>query len=282
MYPSTPSLILLGALLAVALTPTGGARACPLNAVPGVSFGDVRLGDPWPGGDAFGERGPLKVRACGGRVVEVWLDDLRTAPACVQLDGRALAPKASLDEIRRRQGDCRDDPEVRIGGAFTTCANGGLRLGYGLGDFLQVRVGRPGFDLDAECADYTDDGRAAPLSIADRDALFQRVIDLPGLAPFWHLDLPGRRPLRAAIASAVGEAQGMDAPAPSLTLGGAAVAFETGSGVGAPHFEFVALRSTARRVEIDVRHRLEGVSGTIVFRRRHDQWMLHAVNLAER
>jgi hypothetical protein len=249
--------------------------------VPGTSFGDVRLGEPWPGGDGVGERGPLKVRACGGRVVEVWLDDLRTAPACVHLGGRPLPPKTSLDDLRRRQGDCRDDAEVRIGGAFTTCASGGLRLGYGLGEFLQIRVGRPGFDLDAECADFTDDGRPRPLPLPDRDALFQQVLDLPGLAPYWHPDQPGRRPLRAVIAPAVAAALGLDAPPPALTLGGEPVVFVSPGEGGAAHFEFSAMRSTARRVEIEVRHRLEGVTGTIVFRRRFDRWMLADARFAE-
>lgn len=268
-----------------AATSAAAEPSCPLNIVPGRSLGPLKLGEPLPGpprGPAdsdFREIGPVRARYCGGRAVDLWLEDLRTGPDCVTLNGQPLARDIALETLKTRLGDCRDLPP-RIGGAFVECAAGGLRLGYGLGTFLQVRVGIPGSDFDAECADYTDDGRPAPLPVPERDELLQRVLDLDLLAPFWHPDRPGRRPLPVLLS---GPLAGIAPPA--LTIFGEPVLWLSPEDPAArklPVFEFTRLDSTARRVRIEVRYAPEGVVGHVVFQRRGDRWLVAEKHVAER
>lgn len=277
------TLTALAYVLAVALSPApaAAAGACNLNIVPGQSFGAVKLGDPVaqfadraPADTDFADVAGLRVKTCGGRVADVWLDDLRLAPDCVKLDGKPLRRDITLDALKTHFGDCRDLPP-RIGGAFIECAGGGVRFGYGMGTFLQVRVAPKGSDLDAECADLADDGRPVPLPVAERDALLQRVLDLDILSPYWHPDRPGRRPLRVA---ATGPLAGPDAP-PALTISGEAVQFVAPAG---DLFEFTALESSARRVRITFRYGPEGLQGSVRFQRRGDQWLLVEKQVGER
>lgn len=291
LHPTLLPLPVLGLILYVALAlDAAGARAaqpatsaCPLDIVPGRALGPVALGDPvGPTGRApaetdFVEVGPVHARTCGGQAVDVWLDDLRVAPACVTLSGRPLDRTVTLDALRKRFGDCRDLPP-RIGGAFIECAGGGVRFGYGLGTFLQVRVARPGGELDDECADLADDGSPVPLPVAERDALLQQVLDHAALAPFWHPDHPGRRPLRLETSGALAPGD-----APAFMLMGAPVALVDAAASGAgPVFRFTALKSSAQRVTIAFAYPVEGVVGTAQFRRRLGTWRLEGVEVGER
>lgn len=282
------TLTALAYVLAVALSPApaAAADACPLNIVPGASFGAVKLGDAVPqfAGRApadtdFADLAGLRVKTCGGRVADVWLDDLRLAPDCVKLDGKPLRRDITLDALKKHFGDCRDLPP-RIGGAFIECAGGGVRFGYGMGTFLQVRVGPKGSDLDAECADLADDGRPVPLPVAERDALLQQVLDLDILSPFWHPDRPGRRPLRVAAA---GPLAGLEA-APALSIFGEPVVFESPAAAADRRalFEFTGIESSARRVHITFRYGPEGLQGSVRYQRRGDQWLLVEKQVAER
>jgi hypothetical protein len=153
-----------------------------------------------------------------------------------------------------------------------------VRFGYGMGTFLQVRVGPKGSDLDAECADLADDGRPVPLPLAERDALLQRVLDLDILSPYWHPDLPGRRPLRVA---ATGPLAGPEAPT-TLTIFGGPVVFEPPAAGQRDLFEFTAVESSARRVHITFRYGPEGLQGSVRFQRRGNQWLLVEKQVAER
>ena len=281
-------LSLLSSGSATAGPATAPAAACPLDIVPGVSLGPVKLGDTLPGparapsDTDFREDGPIHARYCGGKAVDLWLDDLRLAPKCITLNGKPLARDVTLDALKKQFGDCRDAPP-RIGGAFVECAGGAIRFGYGMGTFLQVRVGAKGTELDAECADFADDGRPVPLSTAERDALLQRVLDLDLLAPYWHPDRPGRRPLTVLTTDAVG---GLAGAAPSaLTIFGAPVQWvspDDPAVLRTPLFEFTKLESTARRVRIEFRYPPEGVVGHVSFKRRGDAWHLAEKKVSER
>lgn len=265
-------------------TPAFAADLCPLDVVPGRSLGRVQLGRTLDdlaasglpvtnradhGDTGFAEVGPLHVRTCGGRVVEAWLDDVRTAPACLRLNGKPLARDLPKPAWPALFGKCRD-LEPRIGGSFVACEDGGLHLGTGMGDFVQLRVTTKGFTLDDECADMLDDGAPAQLPTAELDALLQRVIDLDVLAPYWHPDRPGRLPLKVRPGEAV-------AHAPALSLGGAPIVYAPDG-----DFDFTQLESTRRRVRIEFRHAAEGVVGHVVFKRRGDQWLLQEKRVAEK
>ncbi len=261
----------------------------PIPIQPGEALGPVKLGVPvaslaaigppvetLPGSadTAFLTVGPYHVRACGGRVTEVWLDDLRKTPLGVSYNGSPIAPSTPRDAVIARFQGCHDTPP-RIGGAFTECENGGVRLGYGMGDFLQVRVAAKGTRLDDECADTLDDGHAVPLSAADKADLLQRVLDLDVLSPYWHPDRPGRSPLPMLRNDAVSDV-------PPLHIFAYPVAWTEAPAPGAPVFEITSIESTARRVTIRFRWAVEGVSGEARFRRRFNSWVLDSRSVAER
>lgn len=275
---------LLGALLLA-----GRAAACDGLLRPGEAFGPIRLGAPVAalstlglavtpvsdhGDTAFLDVGPYRVRACGGRVREIWIDDLRTSPLCVADAAGRIEPHLAREAIAARLGDCRELPP-RIGGAFLECAGGGVRLGYGLGDFLQVRVAARGSDLDEECADVLDDGRPRALPEAEQADLLQRTLDLDVLSPYWHPDRPGRRPLTILRTEAV-------VGTPALSIFGYPVRYaEIGEAQG-PVFEFAAMESTARRVVVRFRFAPEGLEGEARFRRHLDTWQLESRSVRER
>jgi hypothetical protein len=76
-----------------------------------------------------------------GKVDDVWIDDLRALPDGAVVDGTALPPNASLDEIKRILGPCESIEGVK-GGVYFRCAKG-LVLGTdweGKGQFIQIRL----------------------------------------------------------------------------------------------------------------------------------------------
>lgn len=218
--------------------------------------------------------GPYQVSTCGGAVSEVWIDDLRKAPDCVTAKARVartIAREAFLASFQ----DCHDAPP-RTGGAFRECENGGIRIGYGMGDFLQVRVGRTGSRLDDACEDLLDDGSAVALDGPALHALVKQTLDLAALAPYWHVDQPNRDPLRIVKHPALG------AP-PALKMFGDPVTWldATPADPKLPYFELTSIAATARRVRIEFRYRIEGVSGFAEFARRGDHWELDKKDVRE-
>jgi len=139
-----------------------------------VSFGYVDIGDTRAdldrigipvkelsagGGVAILEIGALDVSLCGGQVVDIWLDDLRQGPDCVLFHGSPVDRNAGREALETRIGTCVPGPP-RHGGVFEKCEGGGLYLGHGMGDFLQIRVRAPGapFDLGEECLGVSGKG----------------------------------------------------------------------------------------------------------------------------
>lgn len=265
--------------------------ACPMTLRPGLSFGPISIGQRTEtlaasglpvkkvseyGPVAFFEVGPYHARSCGGAVDDIWIDDLRTAPACLAAPGevpRSIARQPFLKLFR----NCHDLPP-RIGGAFVECEGGGVRVGYGTGNFLQIRVSRVGSDLDATCEDLLDDGHAEPLDGATLHALLERTLGLDLLSPYWHVDQPHRDPLRIVPHDLLGGAP------PKMKMFGSPVQWigrETAQKDGLPYFELTSIRATARRVTIEFRYPVEGIHGAVEFARRGDRWELEKKSVVE-
>ena len=217
--------------------------------------------------------GSYHVSTCGGAVDEVWVDDLRKAPDCVMGPGK-IARTIQRDALIAAYKDCHDAPP-RTGGAYSECERGGLRIGYGMGDFIQVRVGRTGSTLDEQCEDLLDDGHAETLSPADLQPLVKQTLDLPELAQYWHPDKPGRDPLHIVKHPALGDP-------PKLKMFGDPVVWIDPAGKkNGPSFELTSIEATARRVVIKFRFDAEGVQGSAEFAKRGDRWSLDKHSVAE-
>ena len=264
---------------------------CPLAIVPGASLGSVKLGATRAELEAlslpvesrskheqteFLEVGPVQVELCGGKVVDVWIDDLRKAPDCVTVDGKKVDLDMKREAFEALFKDCRTLPP-RIGGAFVECAGGGVKVGHGLGSFIQVRVTREGSRLDDTCAMLLDDGGHVELEPAARRKLLQRTLDLDLLASHWHRDEPGRDPLHVRKNAIVEDE-------PALSMFGSPVVYKGRAALDAkdlPYFEFTKLESSATKTTVRFRYPAEGVIGRAVFVKRGDEWTLEKKHVAE-
>lgn len=315
MRPWVPSTLLLAALAGCkprgrtettapapapssALPATSATRTkgdCPLSIVPGRSLGPVHLGDrvealatvtglpvrvtSRAGTTEFLEVGALKVRACRGVVSEIWLEDVRTAPPCVEVPGSflpAVQPSVARSEFTRRFGKCTKLPP-RKGGTFDECADGGVRVGTGLGNFIQVRVAAAGSSLDDTCDPAVDDGGVRDLAPDELTQVLQRTLELDALVPYWHRELPGRVPLRVARTDA-------NRAVTRLTMFGSPVIWLEAEHIkaGRPIFEFTAIEATVAKVTVQFRFAAEGVVGKAVFEKRGREWLVVEKSVAER
>lgn len=278
--------------------PASGPRvACPLALVPGVSLGPIALGETLddlkraglvvgnvseshadvtlPGkGDAGTKVG---VSLCAGKIIDIWIDDLRLAPSCVTYDDRPIAPSIAREELEKLFGGCAATAP-RTGGAFERCADGGLYVGHGMGTFLQLRVKPKGFPFDDACAFATDDGSLVELAPAERSALLKQTLNLGEIAKYWHPDKPGRDPLRIVRTPLVAEE--------SLTMFGSPVVWiaEADAKKGSAYFTVTKLEATKTKATVAFAYPVEGVVGTAVFKRSAptDTWRLESATVAER
>ena len=289
--PAASSSAPTASVMPPAAGPLATAPGCPLAIRPGTSLGPVRLGATRAELENLGvpikstskqdqteflEVGPIQVELCGGKVVDTWLDDLRKAPDCVTVDGKKIRLDIEREKFEALFLDCRTLPP-RIGGAFVECAKGGVRVGHGLGEFIQVRVAPEGSKLDTTCAMILDDGGHVPIDAAVRAKLLQRTLDLDLLAQHWHRNEPGRDPLQV-VANAVVKDE------PPLTMFGSPVVFERRAKLDAknlPYFLFTKLESSATKTTIRFRFPAEGVVGYVVFVKRGDEWSLEKKHVAE-
>ncbi len=268
---------------------------CPLSIVPGRALGPIRLGSPLSSLDATGltvkkvsrhdttefvEAGPFRVQACGGTIVEAWIDDLQGAPDCVKVGDKPVDRAMKREAFEAMFTGCHGT-EPPIGGAFTECEAGGVRIGYGMGNFIQVRVARPGADIDEECADVLDDGGVVTLAPTELAALVQRTLDIDRLAGFWHAEMPHRDPLRLVRSPFLASIAGNDVKS-QLSMFGSKVAWLDAARDGRPYFEFTKLKATRHQVELHFRYPVEGVVGSVTFQKRGDDWQLKTKNVAER
>lgn len=265
---------------------------CPLELRPGVSLGPIRIGESRAEVEQHGlsvkstskhdsveflEVGTFHVELCGGKVVDVWLDDLRKAPDCVAFGGRKIDRTISREQLIALFSDCRDAPP-RTGGEFKECEQSGVRIGWGMGDFIQLRVAKKGTRLDDTCEMLLDDGKPVPLSTEAKAKMFQKLLDLDLLAPFWHPEQPGRDPLKLVENQVV-------AGQPELTIFGSKVVYVDKAEAQRqklPFFEITRLTSSATKARIEFQFPVEGVVGHVEFEKRFDDWQLTGKEVAER
>lgn len=264
---------------------------CPLTIEPGARLGPVALGmskDQLAQTELklvsthqseeteFLNAGTYRVELCAGVVNEVWIEDLRLAPDCVELAGQPVDRKIEREAFIGRFEDCKELPP-RIGGSFTECNDGGIRIGYGMGEFIQVRINRPGSDLDDDCSHALDDGSPVSVEEAAFTEMLEQVLNLDQLSPYWHVTEPGRRPLRV-----VGEVLPFRPPRRKF---GEPVVYVTNAQAQSgddPYLEFTSFRSTATRAKFEFEYGVEGVAGTVEFVTRLGDWRLHHAAVAER
>jgi hypothetical protein len=94
--------------------------------------------------------GPLRVSLCGDIVDEVWIEDLRQTKPCAEAKGKPVSPTIAHDVLAGRFTGCKDNR--RLGGSYDDCEEGGIRIGRGLGTYLQIRIKRRGSTLDEICS----------------------------------------------------------------------------------------------------------------------------------
>jgi len=265
---------------------------CPIAIEPGVRLGPILIGHTRQELDALGlsvktlsksgqseivEVGPFHASLCGGKVVDAWLEDLRTAPDCVEVAGKKVDRQIPRDRFIASFRDCRETPP-RTGGEFRECEDGGLRIGFGMGDFLQVRVSKKGTHLDDTCEMLLDDGKPVPVDPEARSKMLEQTLDLDLLAKFWHPDLPGRDPLHI-IDNAI------TAGHPELKMFGSDVVYvsrEEAEKKKLAYFQFDTIVSSATKTTLSFSFPAEGVVGKVVFIKRYDEWRLEEKNVSER
>lgn len=109
-------------------------------------------------------------------------------------------------------------------------------------------------------------------------ALLQRTLDHPRLAPFWHPELPERRPLRV-VKNAVGPLMA------GLKLHGQPVEVLPRAELEdrkLPFLEVRELRPGPDRVSLRFTYAVEGVVGEVIFKRQGGEWAEDKVEIAER
>jgi hypothetical protein len=268
--------------------PAGPRASCPLSIEPGVAFGPVSLGETvgdlekaglkvksqsdshaeitLPAG-AKGPGGVLKVSLCQGKIIDIWIDDLRLAPDCVAFAGKPIARATPRADVETLLGGC---PTVLpgIGGTMEACAGGGVVLGHGMGDFLQIRVRPRGYDLRDACAIASDDGSPIELSPGDRIEFVEKALNLRELGPYWHVDQPGRDPLRIVNSRLV--------PQVKLMMFGSPVDWiaPVAAREGTAYFEVTGLRATKTMATLEFAYPIEGVVGTVTFRHQGASWSI--------
>lgn len=276
-----------------------GARTpCPLTIEPGVAFGPVVLGETLADlvragftvtkisdthaeitlpGTAGGKPGLLKVSLCEGKIIDIWIDDLRETPACVAFAGTTFAPTIAREDLEKALGGCTDT-EPRIGGAFERCQGGGVYVGHGMGTFLQIRVRPKAFPFDDACAIATDDGSAIVLAPAERTSLLKQTLNLRGLSDHWHVTTPGRDPLRIVKTPLIAEQ--------ALTMFGSPVSWidESEAKKGSAFFTITKLEATKTKATLAFTYPIEGVVGTATFARVSGttEWRLENSDVHER
>jgi hypothetical protein len=276
----------------------GTRKPCPLTIEPGVAFGPVVLGETLadlvragltvnkvsdthaeislPGAPGA-KPSLLKVSLCEGKIIDVWIDDLREAPACVAFAGTTFSPTIAREDLEKALGGCTDT-EPRIGGAFERCQDGGVYVGHGMGTFLQIRVRPKAFPFDDACAIATDDGSAIVLSPAERTSLLKQTLNLRGLSDHWHVTEPGRDPLRIVKTPLIAEQ--------ALMMFGSPVSWidEGEAKKGTAFFTITKLEATKTKATLAFTYPIEGVVGTATFARVSGtaEWRLERSDVHER
>lgn len=269
-----------------------GARTpCPLTIEPGVAFGPVLLGETLadlvaagltvkktsathaevalPGGTT------LQVTLCEGKILEVWIDDLRKAPACVEYAGTKVAATIDRPDLEKLLGGCTATPP-RTGGAFERCQDGGVYLGHGLGTFVQIRVHPKSIPFDDACEIAKDDGSPVTLTQAQKQKMLESTLLLKELSDHYHVKLPGRDPLRIVKTPLVAEH--------SLMMFGSDVVWieESAAKAGTAFLRITGLSATKTKAKLSFEYPIEGVTGSVTFAQRFGEWRYESSDVKEK
>lgn len=277
--------------------PAVAVDLCPIAIEPGRALGPIEIGYTRADLDALGlpitrapgpsdpkqrvtflKVGMIQVELLDDKVIEAWIEDLRKVPDCVTFQGAPVRPTVAREQLEATVGSCAATPP-RIGGAFERCANGGLYIGHGLGEFLQIRVRPQGDDLDLDnlVARLSDDGTPIALSPTIRARLLEQVLDARELAPFWHSSAPGRSPLRIVEHSDFSEK-------PAFRMFGDFIRWIPEK-EATPSTAFLRVRrfhATASRLDIEVEYPIEGLRASAEFQPSGETWTLDRVVVTER
>ncbi|RYE88693.1 MAG: hypothetical protein EOO75_13020 [Myxococcales bacterium] len=133
-----------------------------------------------------------------------------------------------------------------------------------------------GYDFTSACAFATDDGRPVALSAAERSALLGQALDHRSLGAYWHVDRPGRDPLRIVRTPLV--------PADERRMFGSPVAWiePAAATPGTAYLTVTRLDATSTRATLTLAYPVEGVVGTFTFRRPRATWELVQGVVSER
>jgi hypothetical protein len=223
----------------------------------------LKLGAKPKGGASTDDEGyfevaGLNVSLCGGKVIDVWLDDLRKAPDCVTFAGKPIARTVAREALEKQFGSCVATA-ARTGGEFEKCADGGVYVGHGMGDFMQIRVRPRGaaFDLDGSCERAKDDGAPIPLDAKTRAKILEKIVILDVLGPYWHPSTPGRKPLRIVKSDAFAEK-------PVFMMFGEDVTWidRAEAKPGTAYLEITSFAAQKTRVHVEFAYPIEGVRGS--------------------
>ena len=265
--------------------------ACPVTIESGVGIGGVlvgytsaelkKLGLPVTvtSGDAkegFQKVGVTNVRLLGGKVVDVWIDDARLLKDCIRIDGKSISRQAKREAFLQLAQSCNSEAP-RTGGEFKRCNDGGLFFGYGMGDFLQIRVRSRGaeFTLDNYELVLTDDGTAATISTENRKQLLERVLLSKQMDAYWHQDKPGRNKL-------VMRKSPLFTDEPEFRMFGNVIPWVAAPAATDPYLEVLELAATKSKGRLRLAFPIEGVVATATLVPSGDTWRISDITVAER
>lgn len=261
-------------------------ESCPLVIEPGVRLGGVAIGMTRKqltqaglpikaeenAGVVFAGVDQQKVMLCDGKVTSTWIEDIRIGPDCLEFEGSKLERDIPQPELATRLGGCAE--QMMIGGTTADC-KGGVAISYGMGEWLSIRVLRNGDSIQDDCAMILDDGQLLNIDDERLAKFVEDVANLSELSGFWHVTEPDRKPLRLLLPADLRSRElepfrqfGMDA------------AYLDGP-TELPHIEFTSIRFSETRAEVKFRYAVEGVVGTLSYRKRYDTWTQESVEVAE-
>lgn len=272
----------------------GPRSTAVLTIEPGVGFGPVLLGETVEALERAGLKvtnksdhhaevvlagttETLKLSLCDGKVIDIWIDDLRKTTAPVMFGKDTFARTMPREDLEKALGGCTATAP-RIGGAFERCQDGGVYVGHGLGDFVQLRVRPKTFPFDNTCFVVTDDGSPIALSASEREALLRAALNLPQLGSYWHVTKPGRDPLRIV--------RNKEVPELDFMMFGSQVVWidDKDATAGSAFLRVTSVTAQKSKATLSFEYPVEGVVGAATFTRFDEKsaWRLESSDVHER
>jgi hypothetical protein len=110
---------------------------------------------------------------------------------------------------------------------------------------------------------------------AELVSVLQQTLDLDAMKPFWHDELPNRKPL-VVLRSHVCKDE------PKLSKFGKPVVFVDADKAEDPYFAFTRVDAHGETVSVTFSYPVEGVTGRAVFAKKNGAWVLTGKEVAER